>query len=83
MNEMIERVARAICFSRQSCEWCKVACLASRAELEKSPQWTKALAAIGAMRDPTDAMLNATTPIAGENPGARDIWRDMIDAALK
>jgi hypothetical protein len=52
---MIERVARAICFSRQSCEWCKVACLASRAELEKSPQWTKALAAIGAMRDPTDA----------------------------
>ena len=82
MSEMVERVARAICFSRQSCEWCKVACLASRAELEKSPQWTKALAAIGAMRDPTDAMLGEALYSAVAER-ADLVWRDMIDAALK
>lgn len=38
-----------------------------------------AIAALRAMREPTDDMCNATD--AGERPPSH-VWRDMIDAAL-
>lgn len=46
-----ERVARAICLSREACESCWRECRAPYDALRKSAQWTKALAAIAAMRD--------------------------------
>jgi hypothetical protein len=42
---------------------------------------TKALAAIEAMREPTDAMIDAG--LIGRRHDARDNFRAMIDAALK
>lgn len=78
MNEMIERVARAICKADgQDPD--------HEGELtdEGTFQWqsyvTDARAAIEAMREPTKAMIAACYP--DEDAGL--IWRDMIDAALK
>lgn len=42
-----------------------------------------ARAAIEAMREPTEAMVNTPTVDAYENCAADMIWRSMIDAALK
>jgi len=75
---MVERVARAICLSRQSCEWCRDRCLAKEDVLRKSPQWIKAVAAIAAMREPTEAMMAVQDRVTY----LRDMWPAMVDAAL-
>lgn len=83
MNEMIERVARAICTAR---------------EQNGGPPWEyweyqpggkhvlnafrdDARAAIAAMREPTTKMVeDAYYSALAED--AKGVWRDMIDAAL-
>lgn len=42
-----------------------------------------ALKAIGAMREPTEVMVDSGENSNGENSDAGDIYRAMIDAALK
>jgi hypothetical protein len=74
MTEMIERVARAMCDER--CDW---GCRFVR------EYWiTAARAAIEAMREPTDAMLEFRLFFgSGEAcQWAPHVWRAMIDAAL-
>lgn len=79
MNEVIERVARAICASHNhQIIWPR----------QTDPQYLQiagpylrmALAAIQAMREPTEQMLLATHEEMGN---AATIWQSMIDAALK
>lgn len=75
MNEMIERVAKAIWsdyWDGEGCSW---------AEMEESSRQTAlsmARAAIEAMREPTEAMLEAQFG----QPSPADCWRAMIDAAV-
>lgn len=70
---MLERVARAIHD-------------ASHKELgfswAKEMRMAQALAAIEAMREPTDAMLSATSFVRGLEEYPLANWEDMIDAAL-
>lgn len=67
MSEMIERVARAICTGAG----------------DYSGPWQdfipEARAAILAMREPTEAVLDAGPPSPYMDP---EIWAKMIDAAL-
>jgi hypothetical protein len=68
MSEMIERVAQAICGDDNP---------ANILTIHRS----RALAAIEAMREPTQAMSDA----AAEKPGQMsytDVWQAMIDAAV-
>lgn len=68
---MIERVARAIYdASEPSCEW---------AEAIHDIYYIVARAAIIAMREPTDEMLDEVSQL--HSPTAT--WKRMIDAALK
>jgi hypothetical protein len=73
-GEMVERVARAIAYS----------------ETADPEMWSAfvevARAAIAAMREPTEAMLQAASnaprePFAPTEP--RDTWQAIIDEALK
>jgi hypothetical protein len=93
MNEMIERVARAIC-KQDGCnpddegttltlaQYGNIKILPSGGYC--APAWefyvAKAIAAIEAMREPTEEMLEAG-PL--EPYMDKDIWGKMIDAALK
>jgi len=82
---MVERVARAICFSRQSCEYCRTHCLATLSSLQKSDKWVKARAAIAAMRKPTKEMLDAAyrTGMIGDCGGVeRDVFSEEYQAAI-
>ncbi len=72
MSEMIDRVACALSDA-----------LADFPEMGEGRFPRLARTAIQAMREPTEAMMEAPPPIAGENPGVREIWQDMIDEALK
>lgn len=79
MSEMIERVARAICGRKcLRAEALSLACpepgpcLATRDQLVLSWRWDRAKAAITAMREPTEAMV--------EN-GAQ-VWYDTYTAGL-
>jgi hypothetical protein len=92
MNEMIERVARAIC--RESGEDPDE--MVSRVEgpgyiFPAQAQWLTrfpfARAAIAAMREPTAAMKAATSPDRVRSEGSQEhfaglLYRAMIDAAL-
>lgn len=88
MSEMVERVARAICartcrlrgIRGKSCPD-NSPCGATRNQLILTDLWPEARAAIEAMREPTDGMMDAGWGQRGER--AKDIWRTMIDAALK
>lgn len=89
MSDMIEKVARAICIS--CCEdpdaW------ATQAGVSQT-NWktfiSNAIAAIEAMRMPTDAMISEggeSIPSDGIRPDrdrrdAEEVWRTMIEAAL-
>lgn len=82
MNEMVERVARALWALEENTdchEWEPLS------EFRKDATREKARAAISAMREPTDEMvdaaLHATHPLHGIDPASR--WHAMIDAALK
>lgn len=68
MSDIINRVADA---------------LAKHVAVERSPNWRDvARDAIEAMREPTKEMIDAAWADAmGEDAG--DVWRAMIDAALK
>lgn len=76
MNEMVERVARAIYESGWDLTW------------ENAPEHVKddarrdARAGIEAMREPTEGMGRAGDAVAGIFR-SRSTWRDMIDEALK
>ena len=85
MNEMVDRLARAIC-DAEACQGlrepfpCDVC--------DKGGCVTLARAAIGAMREPTEAMIDAIADAlmdGHDEPTTGDcalIWRAGIDAAL-
>ena len=50
MNDLQQKVARAICLARQ-CQWCTVQCLAQNADLEKAGRVNQARAAIAVMKE--------------------------------
>jgi len=79
MSEMVERVAKAVVAKLQPSVFCggDEAC----DSLPCSCALDIARAAIEAIREPTDEMLDAGWGQRGER--ARGIWRLMIDAALK
>lgn len=74
MNEMVERVARAMMSEGD---------LFDQAEIDR--RWTDyvepARLAIAAMREPTAAMIEAGW--RRDSNISRNVWIDMIDAALK
>lgn len=91
MIDMVEKVARAICghAGQGFCAdvggdlGCKRGrgesyngsnCIASRDQLVMTQHWDQARAAIEAMREPPEKV--------GEWDHGREIWQDMIDAAL-
>jgi len=81
MNDMVERVARAICAN--SCSQCDE-------NPERCYDWraltTEACAAIEAMREPTSEMIEAATGCYQNetlrNIGYDEFYRAMIEAAL-
>lgn len=75
MSEMIERVACALFTAgHPDAEWS-----ACRARFK----WlTLARTAIQAMRDPTQAMLDATGELGVPDRVYREYWQSMINAAL-
>jgi len=85
--EMVERVARAICFNRGGkCE-ChdRGACFAPIENLlsKSNPTSHQARAAIKAMLEPTEVMVAAAAPAHdGERIMHRVAYRLMVDAAL-
>lgn len=81
MSEMVERVARAIC--------CPHGCRnvdTQYAVCQAGTYRADARAAIEAMREPTEAMVNACVEYAGaydvQHTEARDNYRAMIAVAL-
>ena len=70
MNDMVERVARAIIREFPGdCAWGDAVAMAR--------------AAIAAMREPTEAIRDAAGKLISTQHLQADIWRAMIDAALK
>lgn len=86
MPEMIERVARALAMADGMHPQ------AASNDADEQPAWTlyvgMAKAAIESLREPTEAMVEASAAIYGDNylyrhRYSKDQWRAMIDAALK
>lgn len=81
MTDMIERVARALAE-------CDGLTICSDASYRMSSYGIRAIAAIKAMREPSDEMLGEAHDtllysVKGEELGiARAVWSHMIDAAL-
>lgn len=69
MSEMIERMAVAM----MKVEW----------DDKLKDYYKFARAAIEALRDPTDAMVLAGEEHIHDNTDVVDLWRDMLEAALK
>jgi len=69
-DSMIERVARALL-------------VADRSAITPDYYQRMARAAIEAMREPTEAMLDAGVNFRERNARTEQIWQAMIDAALK
>lgn len=91
MNDMVEKVARAI--KAAELKW-KAENGGDNASCSDCPDTIKGRAAIEAMHEPTAEMKQATrevrfiaVPCANGDAilpaGAHDVWRAMIDAALK
>jgi hypothetical protein len=86
MSGMVERVARAICRAG-------ICGPRSHLDQQENENWRsfkiEARAAISAMREPTQAMVDAVYIDPGfcDEPGVPsppdDVWRQMIDEALK
>lgn len=84
-GEMIERVAKGMFECRPAYKsasgkvrwtWDTLG------EEQSKAQWRKlAVAAIAAMREPTEAMVEAGRDSA-QDENARNTWRDMIDEAI-
>ena len=99
MNEMVERVARAICAADgkdPDADWRDVGPVMLMVAVEHPENWhhyvKQAKSAITAMREPTEAMVGASRDMPGTFDGGffdapedcvADIWRAMIDAAMK
>jgi hypothetical protein len=83
MNEMVERVAKAICNATREFDW------DSEDESLRTQFRNEAIAAIQAMREPTPTMTYlASWAVGPGGDGAKKAvlakaWRAMIDAALK
>jgi len=69
-DSMIERVARALL-------------VADRSAITPDYYQRMARAAIEAMREPTEAMLDAGVNFRERNARTEQIWQAMIDEALK
>lgn len=87
MNEMVERVARAIALADLDDETAAIVDLDAHMVHVGDHYEELARATIEAMREPTESMRIAaiTTPLpagAGDAPLYEKIWRAMIDAAL-
>lgn len=87
MSEIVERIAKALAFDdltekgRADCVWPD-----SFGELELTHYRKNARAVIAAMREPTYSMRMSTPPRLDEVLTYRDsgdIWKRMIDEALK
>jgi hypothetical protein len=76
MNEMIERVAAALHEAARGIKWERAT------EANRRGYLMEALAAITAMREPTETMIEAATDYETSH-GPRMTWELMIDAALK
>lgn len=74
MSLMVERVAKKIHFRRGKMPWpdkgCRICLLDAKA-------------AIAAMREPTEEMVKAGYDNADGSHLWREVWKVMIDAALK
>jgi hypothetical protein len=88
MTDLVDRVAKAICLARFNAG---TAFWYMREEESKEPYRAEARAAIAAMREPTEGMIDAFHTAAylrvewGEDPmveNSEDAYRAMIDAAL-
>ena len=82
MSEMIERVAKAI--YEEDDPWHKAWPWPNLNESQGSPEPYRriAAAAIKAMREPSEAMIEAGQQRSDETITAVDVYRAMIDAAL-
>jgi hypothetical protein len=96
MSEMVERVARALhaqyhgaMMAGGAAETAEVAWKRADASGDHDQWRAEARAAIEAMREPTDAMIEAAVTADAAEPihfGAHEaiaMWRAMIDAAVK
>ena len=91
-NEMIERVARVICKSGRfetGQGACALLCMDQLGDARRNCPHSGRLhgelakAAIKAMREPTEKMINATDCIdPAEAQWSKEIWQDMIDAVI-
>ena len=80
MNEMVERVARAICKANDYDPDANDNLLSGPSGTRNWHLYvTHARAAIAVMREPTQEMVESGVENA---PNPRDIWEAMIDAAL-
>lgn len=82
MNDMIERVARAICVQEHVLAYPGASWRPNELDQKVESYWPRhvsaARSAIEAMRQPTDAMARA-----GGGEGAVNSWHAMITAALR
>lgn len=79
---LIERATRALCVGLPDEDGYQDACCG------KCGRWVeKAREVLEAIREPSDAMVDAGLPqvqaIEVEEPDIRDVWQAMIDAALE
>lgn len=89
VESMVERVARAICDGRWDAEHFNETANGEEPEEQREYWRGIARAAIEAMREPTDAMVEAgfdagddTVQGYSENADPQDTWQSMIDAAI-
>ncbi len=85
MSEMVKRVALVLCKSDGDCRCASSGGTSSICHVAEFND--AARAAIKAMREPTEAMLRADMHLGGYDglfeAEPDEIWRAMIDAALK
>ena len=78
MNEMVERVAQAIYITHPHDNRGEPISWTELTDYAKVPDRRRAIAAIAAMREPTEAMWKVQDNVSY----LRDMWPAMIDAAL-
>lgn len=77
---MRERLARAV--ETAKAEWRKQAHCYVAPEFDPPPDLL-ADAILAELENPSEAMVEAPPPVAGENPGPEEIFKAMIAAARK
>jgi hypothetical protein len=82
MSEMVERVARALHEAHKP--WCDYTYDFEHPMASREVYEALARAAIAAMREPTEGMIEArSVPGVLERSDIRLVWMAMVDAALK